>query len=89
MGYDSKNVRKELRKNNYTPIIPINKRNSKQEPPEFTEYEIKKYNERIRIEHSYAHIKNCKSIPMRQDKNEDTFFATCQIAIIISIVSKI
>ena len=58
-GYDTKEIRKFITKNGYTPIIDYNKRNTKDKLKlnKLSAKDIQKYNKRIKVENSYAHLK--------------------------------
>ena len=58
-GYDTKEIRKFITKNGYTPIIDYNKRNTKDKLKlnKLSANDIQKYNKRIKVENSYAHLK--------------------------------
>ncbi len=90
-GYDSKNVRQYLLNNGYTPIIPRNKRNKKQNLDQLimTDYEEEQYKHRIKIENSYAHLKNNKSLIHRYERYGDNFLSISYIAFTFNIASKL
>jgi hypothetical protein len=60
---------------NLIPIIPTNKRNTKDlnKIIKLTKEEQKKYKKRIKIEHVVGHLKTERKILIRYDKNNNVF----------------
>ncbi len=74
-GYDSSKIRSKLKELNLIPIIPTNKRNTKDinKIIKLTKEEQKKYKKRIKIEHVFGQLKTERKILTRYDKNNNVF----------------
>ena len=74
-GYDSSKIRSKLKELNLIPIIPTNKRNTKDinKIIKLTKEEQKKYKKRIKIEHVFGKLKTERKILTRYDKNNNVF----------------
>ena len=91
-AYDSKEVRDILINKHYISHIPVNKRNSKQEPPQMTQEEKLIYKDRIHIEHFFGKLKQYKSFLVRFVRKLDCFQSFLYVAmgnIIANAVSNI
>ena len=74
-GYDSTKIRSKLKELNLIPIIPSNKRNTKDinKIIKLTKDEEKKYKKRIKIEHVFGKLKTDRKILTRYDKKNKVF----------------
>ena len=90
-GYDSENIRSFLLRNNYYPIIPYNKRNDKnnKRTKKLTKKEKRHYKYRIKIENSYAHLKNNRSHAFRYEVKGENFLGLTYIAFTFMIIAKL
>jgi len=86
-GYDSNLNDIFLKEKNYTPIIPKNKRNTKDKTKIRTlnEKEKKIYKQRIKVENYYSWIKKFNKINFIQDKKKDNFMGLLTLVNIIII----
>jgi hypothetical protein len=74
-GYDSKAIRTIMTIKNIHPIIPFNKRNTK-DPSKIkilTDNEKEKYNKRIKIENVFSHIKKSKRLDCLYEKTIESY----------------
>ena len=91
-GYDSDEIRNELKKINYVPIIPYNKRNTKDKK------KLKKMNlnktqknilkKRHIIENTNKLLKNFRSVDVRYEKSSDAFLQCIYVSCILLILNK-
>ena len=76
-GYDSIQIREKLKKLKLIPIIPTNKRNTKDihltNEVKLTKTEQKKYKKRIKIEHVFGKLKTDRKISTRYDRKNEVF----------------
>ena len=74
-GYDSTKIRSKLKELNLIPIIPSNKRNTKDinKIIKLPKDEEKKYKKRIKIEHVFGKLKTDRKILTRYDKKNKVF----------------
>lgn len=73
-AYDAKSVKRVLRKLNFVPLISINRRRSKEQPP--------KQSSRHRwiVERSHAWLNHFRAIKTRWARSDFAFLALCQLA---------
>jgi len=69
-GYCSSKIRNILTNKNIVPIIPYNKRNTKDKNKiiKLTKIQKEKYKRRIKIEHIFSHLKSNHKIQNRYEK---------------------
>ena len=68
-GYDSKALRTQLHKLQYSPLIPVNKRNTKyKQIPKMSKNEKRLFRLRIKIEHTFMKLKRERRIATRYDR---------------------
>jgi hypothetical protein len=74
-GYDTKEMRDVLSSLNFTPLIPFNKRNTKdtQKINTLLKKDRNLYKKRIKIEHAFGILKNNKRLLTRYEKLSETF----------------
>lgn len=74
-GYDTKEMRDVLSSLNFTPLIPFNKRNTKdtQKINTMLKKDYNLYKKRIKIEHTFGTLKNNKRLLTRYEKLSETF----------------
>lgn len=84
--YDTKNIREQIKKLGYTPIIDFNRRRTKDpiklKKMKLKKKEIKIYKKRVKVEHFFAHLKGHNRIlGYRYSKNLSNFvgfvFVSC------------
>jgi transposase len=74
-GYDTKEVRDRLTSLKFTPLIPFNKRNTKDTKKinKMSKKDHNLYKKRIKIEHVFGTLKNNKKILTRYEKLSEIF----------------
>lgn len=91
-GYDSDEIREELKKLGYVPIIPYNKRNTKDKKKlkkmKLNKKQIDILKQRHRIENTNKLLKNCRSVDMRYEKSADAFLQCVYVSCILLILNK-
>src|SRR5690606_29920592 len=88
-GYDSKNVRLQLKNNKYKKIIiGYNKRNTKDENKikKLTDKENKIYKKRINVEIVINNMKRYKRIEIRYEKKKNTYLQMIKLALMDMIL---
>lgn len=87
-GYDSKKIRSKLIEKGYTPIIPYNKRNTKDKSKikHLNDGQKKVYKIRIRIEQTFMKLKRYRRVNVRYDRLCNTYKGFVQLALIEMII---
>lgn len=90
-GYDSNPTRKKLLENNIKPIIPFNKRNTKDETKirYLNETENKQYKKRIKIENTFSWIKKHKRIAEVNEKSYISYLNFVYLAVCLIIFKRL
>ena len=85
-GYDSKKLRKELRKRNIRPIIPARKYKKSKNPKAGRpagSYQPLQYNERWKIERTFAWLYKFRRVAVRWDYYPKNYSAWVTLACIV------
>jgi transposase len=90
-GYDSSYIRNDLIKNNIKPIIPFNRRNTKDinKIKTLNEHDKKLYKLRIKIENSFSWLKKNKRISEVNEKTLNSYLNFVYLAISIIIFKRL
>lgn len=83
-GYDSSKIRNYLKSNNYSTIIPYNKRNTKDvnKIKELNDIEKNMFKSRIEIEHVWCKLKKNKRIFVMNEKNIKSYKSFLYMALV-------